>query len=212
MKIHASFWVYFASLLALGIVCRRWPSVALFGALNAFCTVLQAHLIPLPYDPPIVLADSILFVLPTAALVRACGMSEGMSIVVGMFAPLAMGIDERLGSEARYALLVVGIGATQGFAGTFAMRNEMRSEKPDRERRAAICLSFVGVLGLLFVGIWHDVAWCGSAAHAFVCLAYLAHEKREKNDALLLASEHRRPPSPKSKPRPELVEDAEERP
>lgn len=178
MNIHASFWAYIASLVVMGIVCRRWPSVALFGALSAFGGILQAHLIPLPCDPLVVFADSILFALPTVALVRACGLTDEGSIVFGAIVPLAMGVDERFGSDLRCTLLILGVGAAQGFAGVLGLHAEMKAKKSNLERRAAICLSFVGVLGLLFVDVWHDVAWCGVAAHAFACLAYLAEKQR----------------------------------
>jgi hypothetical protein len=179
MDLPASFWACLALLILTGMLCRRWPLLSLYGATAAFCSVFQAHLDPLPYEPLVVFADSILFVLPTVVLVRACGLSEEASIVVGMFVPLAMGVDEKMGPDIRSTLLVLGIGAAQGFAAVFGVRNELRSDERSTSRWVAVVIAAIGVLGLSFSSIWSDVAWTGTAAHAFACLAYLADEKRE---------------------------------
>lgn len=179
MPLPAAYWACLALLILTGMLCRSWPALSLYGATAAFCAVGQALLRFMPSDPLIVFADSVLFVLPTVVLVRACGVSEESAIFIGLIVPLALGVDERIGADIRSTLLVIGVGTVQGFAALRAIRNEARSEARTTSRWVAVCIAAIGVLGLAFCASWIDVAWTSVAAHAFACIVYLADEQRQ---------------------------------
>lgn len=173
----ASYWTALALSILTGMLCRRWPLLSLHGAVAALCAVGQALVLRLPADPAVLLADSILFVLPSIVLVHACGMSEKLSISVYAIVPFAVVVGETFGSEMRGLLSTIGIGSIQGFAAVFGTNREIRSERKSVERWVAVTLSAVGILGLGFSEIWTDVAWTAAAAHAFACVAYLVDEQ-----------------------------------
>jgi hypothetical protein len=178
MRIHAAYWACIAFFALTGMLCRRWPLLSLYGALGAFCAVYQVVLALLPYDPLIVLADTILFVLPSVVLARACGASPHRSLSVGLLVPIAMYADREFGYDIRALLLIVGVSCAQGMSALIGIRDEIRTTESIRGRWAAVVVAAVGVLGIGFVQFWPDVAWTGVAAHAFVCIAYLANEER----------------------------------
>jgi hypothetical protein len=142
---------------------------------------MQVLLWKLPSDDWIVLADSILFVLPTLPLVVACGWSELRGTIVFALVPIAIGIHLQCGSEARSIALPIMVATVQGAAAISGIAS--KSWKPRIEfgtqRWAATCIAAIGLVGIGFSPAWADVAWTGVAAHAFACLAYLAEEQRQ---------------------------------
>lgn len=187
MDLPASFWACLAFLILTGMLCRRWPLPALYGATAAFCAVEQAMLRMLPPEMPLLFADALMFVLPTVVLVRACGMSDAMAASVFLFVPCALWAEQN-DQAARISLLTLGIGTAQGLAAVFGAMDEVLSPNKSLSRWAAVCIAAVGALGIGFSEVWSDVAWTGVAAHAFACLAYLVHERDEQDRALPFAS------------------------
>ncbi len=179
MHFPASYWTCLAFFALTGMLCRRWPALALHGASCAFCDVFRAMLSHLSYHPLVVLLDALLFVLPTAALVRACGSSDEYAIGIGILVPWAMGADAQFGSEFRSTLLAIGTGAAQGFSAVFGVQRELGVDEPSPERRIAIVVAGMGLFGIAFREVWSDVAWTGAVAHAFACLVYLADEQSQ---------------------------------
>jgi hypothetical protein len=178
MPLPAPFWACLALFLAVGITCRKWPALSLWGAVCAFCAVGQALLRWLPSEHPIVLADSILFVLPSIVLARACGATERRALLVGLVVPVSVAFD--FDPFVRSSMLTFGVALAQGSSALLGLRDEIQSDKPNLSRRIAIAIAAVGVLGIGFVDAWPNVAWTAVAAHAFACFIYLAHENRKK--------------------------------
>jgi hypothetical protein len=179
MTLPASLWALVAFNVLVGALCRRWPAIALYGAVCAFCNVFRAHLIPLPSDPAILFADAIMFCLPSVVLLHACGVSELRSIQVMKLAPIAMILGYVFGADVRIYGLMLGIGFVQGMAAIRGTRDEIGSANKSMSRWAAVILAVSGVVGLAFLDVWRDVAWTGVAAHAFVCVAYLAYDEQK---------------------------------
>jgi hypothetical protein len=180
MSLPASYWALVGVGVSAGLLCRKWPTLALYAALATFCNVFRAHLIPLPSDPEIAFADAVLFVLPTVALARACGVSELWSIRMIVLAPFAVNVGILYGSDARAKCLVLWVAAAQGASACVGLAEELRHVDRSLERRAATCIAIIGLLGLGFVDVWDDVAWTGVAAHAFACLAYFVHQQPQQ--------------------------------
>lgn len=179
MHLPPPFWACIALLTLTGMLCRRWPLLSLYGAVGAFCGVVQAYLIDFPSMPEVVVADSILFALPTVVLVRACGMSDAFSASTLAIVPISFIVGRLFGPDAYAFSMIVGVGAAQGFAAVRGALAETRSPDRSLSRWAAVCIAAIGPLGLGFVHVWSEVAWTGVAAHAFACLAYLVHDEPE---------------------------------
>lgn len=179
MLLPVSYWACLALFIFTGIFCRRWPLLALYGAVSAFCVVGQALLSPLPPEQEVLFADAILFVLPSIVLARACGVSELWSIRVMLIAPFAINVDILYGSTARAKCLILWVATAQSISACVGLAEELRQTDRSLERRAATCIAIVGLLGLGFVDVWDDVAWTGVAAHVFACLAYFVHQKTQ---------------------------------
>lgn len=160
------------------MLCRRWSFLALYGATAALCAIGQAVLVRLPAVPEILFADSILFVLPSVVLAKACGASDARASSIFLVVPCAMWIGNP-DPHVRSLLLTLGVGAAQGMSALLGMRNEIRERRSSPARWAAICIAIVGVVDLGFVDVWSDIAWTGVTAHAFVCIAYLVDEQRK---------------------------------
>jgi hypothetical protein len=178
MPLPVAFWVCLAARVLFAVLCRRWPGATLYGALAAFCDVLRAILLNLPDDPAVIAADALLFVLPSAVLVRACGASEAWAGRALMLAPAALFVGSAFGDETRRTTLMLGTIAVQGAGLVLGVLTELRAERPSWSRRAIVCLAGASIVGAFFVDRWPDVAFAGCAAYAFVCLAYLTSEKQ----------------------------------
>lgn len=177
MPLPASYWAAVIVFLLTGMLCRRWPSLALYGASSAFCTVHRGLLLYLPDDPCVFFMDAVYFVLPTMTLVRSCGVNERMSVLSMLLVPVAFVFGESYGNDVRRSLLILGISTMQGMGTIVAFAKEARARSASFDRRIAACIAAIGPLGLAFVADWNDVAWTGVAVHAFACLAYLVHEQ-----------------------------------
>lgn len=179
MTLPWSWWFLVASCCLMGTVCRRWPKLALCGALAAFCEVFRAHLLPLPVTSEIVFVDAVLFVLPSVALARACGASEVQSASVLHVATVSILSGSMFDGDVRSKLAILGVAFVQGASACVGVSQELQEVDPSLERRAATCIAIIGPLGFGFVHVWSDVAWTGVAAHAFACVAYLVHDHPE---------------------------------
>ena len=178
MPLPAPFWACLALFIAVAVACRKWPTLALWGAVCAFCAVYQALLRWLPSEYPIVLADSILFALPSVVLARACGASEGRAIMVALVVPISIAFD--FDPFVRTSMLTFGVVVAQGSSALLGIRDEIRSDKPNLSRRVAVAIAAVGVLGLGFVDVWPDVSLTTACAHAFALMVYFLYENVEK--------------------------------
>lgn len=198
MGIPSSEWATIAFCVLVGMLCRRWPRVALYGALSAFCEVVRCHLLPLPSTPETIFADVAAFVLPTVALCDACGVPQRPTVrTLGLVGGIALTVGHFFGPNARGSFLIASIAMVQLGAALVGLYGEMLSTERSLSRWSATCIAIVGIIGVAFVGVWDDVAWAGVATHAFVCLAYLAHEEREADDAFAFAADDDGPPSSK---------------
>lgn len=215
MPIPATFWPLLAARALVALLCPRWPAVALYAAVAALCEVGRGFVLASPYRGPfIVFVDTVLFVLPSVVLARACGASERRCALVLLAIPLSLlaGLES---PELRRTVLPFAVAVVQGASTALGIVLEIRADRPSWERRAAVVLAAVGVLGSSLVGAWRDVAAAGAAAYAFVLLAYGVHRLREDRGNLrgvLRPAVDDRAPSAEASPRAEEVAEAEERP
>lgn len=179
MTLPLSYWAAIAFCVLLGLLCRRWSGVALYGATAAFCDVFRALVAGLPSETAIIFADSVLFVLPTVPLARACGTEEIDSVAYLVLVPLLIVVGEVAGSDVRASTMIAVVAGIQGWSAVVGFHGEMRSADRSLSRWAATCIASIGLLGVGFADTWNDVAWTGVAAHAFACVAYLLDEHRK---------------------------------
>lgn len=212
MHLPTSFWACLFFLILTGLLCRKWPRVALYGAVSALCVIGQVLLRQLPSEPSLLLADALLFVLPSMALASACGMKDRIAVSIPALSLIAIVLCDPKWTDIRQKLLVLGVALAQSLAAVSALSDEICMIDRSLERRAAMCVAFIGLLDLGFVEIWDDVAWTGVAAHAFACLAYFVHQKEQKNDALPFAPDDGCSPIAVPIPGSEKIEKAEHRP
>lgn len=214
MPLPATFWALLGLRSLVAFFCPRWPRVAFYAALAAHCVVMRAFLLSLPNYRAVIAADALLFVLPSIALAEACGVGPRRRSLVLLVVPLSLAAGA-LGPEWRRLALVLGTSFVQGASAAVGIREEFRGGPPSWERRAAVVLAAVGVLGGGLVRIWEDVAAAGAAAYAFVLFAYAVQRLREKRGdlrGLARAAEDVAPPPAEPSPRAEEVAEAKERP
>jgi hypothetical protein len=214
MPLPATFWACLAARVLVGAGCSRWPAVALYAACAAFCDVFRAVLLVLPDDPVVVFVDVLFFVLPSLVLARACGASELRSSLILLAIPAALlaGVEN---PELRQRILPFAVAAAQGASAALGVVMEIRAERPSWERRAAVVLAAVGVFGSKLIDVWADVAAAGTAAYAFVLLAYCFHrlrENRRNGRGVPGSAVDVAPPGAESSPCAEEVAQAEDRP
>lgn len=205
MPLPATFWPLLIARALVALLCPRWPAVALYAALAAVCEVGRAGLLLLPESSLVIVADAAFFVLPSCVLAAACGASRRQAFAAGHIVSAAL-LAGALGPEWRRLVLVAGVTFVQGASMIVGLREEIRPGPPSWERRAAVVLAAIGVLGGRFSRTWPNVAAAGAAAYAFVLCAYFVQRARDDSRnrrGLVGAAEDDRTPAAEASPRTE---------
>ena len=156
-------------------VCKEWRLVRLVASVSLACDLARLGMLLLPDAPVVIVADSVLCIMPSVVLAAACGGSSLCAFAV-LLAPvlLTMSVDDRTKA---IVLIVVGL---HSYAAAAGLVSETSTLIPSWDKRACVALALCGIGAGLFSAVWAESNALSVAAYMLASVLYLVQRLRGK--------------------------------
>lgn len=169
-----SFLAYLAARIFAVWFCRDWRLLRAVALSSITCDLARLGLMLLPDAPVVIGFDSALCIVPSLAVVIACGGSPLVSLVL-LGAPALVGLEQKTRSELIVSVAVM----LQAYAAAVGFERETTSLVKSWDRRACAAIALCGLVAGVVSASWANANAASVMAYLMTCVLYLV-QKRTK--------------------------------